>query len=111
MNGDTHLSTPLLADRIRTGCPDIDMEIYISGTTLFMIMDTEPDFNHEEAMNRLSGMERQTEWEKTVSAFQKTSPDSSAKEKWRLLERIFKMDAKADESAEDGYREGQDISQ
>lgn len=25
----------------------IDMEIYLSGTTLFMIMDTEEDFDHE----------------------------------------------------------------
>ena len=28
----------------------IDMEIYLEGTTLFMIMDTEPTFDHDEAM-------------------------------------------------------------
>lgn len=83
----------------------IDMEIYISGTTLFMIMDTVPDFDHDEAMTRLAGMERQAEWEKTVSPFQKTAPGSSAKEKWRLLERIYKLDEKRDEKAEEGYRE------
>jgi len=81
----------------------VDMEIYISGTTLFMIMDTIPDFDHDAAMTRLGKMERQAEWEKTVSAFQKTAPDSSAKEKWRLLQRIFKMDERWDERAEKGY--------
>ncbi|MBN2416081.1 L-rhamnose mutarotase [bacterium] len=83
----------------------VDMEIYIAGTTLFMIMDTIADFNHDEAMSRLAGMERQSEWEKTVSVFQKTSPDASAKDKWRLLERIYKLDEQRDERAENGYLE------
>ncbi|MDX1285500.1 MAG: L-rhamnose mutarotase, partial [Draconibacterium sp.] len=32
----------------------IDMEIYIIGTQLFMIMDTIPDFDHEKAMKELA---------------------------------------------------------
>ncbi len=83
----------------------IDMEIYLSGTTLFMIMDTVEHFDHDAAMTRLARMERQAEWEETVSRYQKTSPDSSAKEKWRLLERIFKMDEQKDGRPEDGYLE------
>ena len=31
----------------------LDMEIYISGTILFMIMDVKADFNHEQAMAKL----------------------------------------------------------
>jgi L-rhamnose mutarotase len=69
----------------------IDMEIYIDGTKLFMIMDTCDDFNYDVAMAQLAKLPRQSEWEALVSNYQKTSPDSSAKEKWRLIERIFKM--------------------
>ena len=32
----------------------LDMEIYIHGTQLFMIMDTRPDFEHDKAMARLA---------------------------------------------------------
>jgi len=69
----------------------IDLEIYITGNRLFMIMDTVPDFDHEKAMLALSGKPRQQEWETFVSRFQDTSPDASSKEKWQLMERIFEM--------------------
>ncbi len=70
----------------------LDMEIYILGTRLFMIMDTVPDFNHDQAMARLAGMPRQEEWETFVSKFQKTSSNANADEKWQLLERIYKLE-------------------
>ena len=70
----------------------IDMEIYIDGTKLFMIMDTRNDFDHDSAMKRLATLPRQAAWETLVSKYQKASPDSSAHEKWRMIERIFKMD-------------------
>jgi len=81
----------------------LDMEIYIYNNLLFMIMDTRPDFDHEKAMEELAKKPRQSEWEKYVSAFQHTSPDASAGDKWQLMERIFEMNQKK------GYRsyEGQ----
>jgi L-rhamnose mutarotase len=84
----------------------LDMEIYICGTTLFMIMDTTADFNHELAMAKLATLPRQAEWEATVSKYQKTNSEASAGEKWRVLERIYKMDQKRLENPEDGYIEG-----
>ncbi len=69
----------------------IDMEIYILGTQLFMIMDTVADFDHDSAMKVLATKPRQSEWEAYVSRFQKTSADVSADEKWQLTERIYKM--------------------
>ena len=72
----------------------LDMEIYIAGTNLFMIMDTIPDFDHDKAMAKLATMPRQSEWEAYVAKFQKTSPDASADEKWQLMERIYKLDRK-----------------
>ena len=83
----------------------IDMEIYLDGTTLFMIMDTEENFDHEIAMTKLAAMPRQSEWEAVVSKFQKTSVSSSAKEKWKIVERIYKMDQNKEFKAEEGYVE------
>lgn len=69
----------------------LDMEIYITGTRLFMIMDTIPGFDHNTAMKVLAAKPRQTEWEAYVSRFQRTSAEASAEEKWQLLERIYKL--------------------
>ena len=69
----------------------LDMEIYLTGSRLFMIMDTIPDFNHDKAMKELSKKPRQSEWEAYVSRFQKTSENASAGEKWQLVERIYKL--------------------
>jgi len=70
----------------------LDMEIYIQGNQLFMIMETVADFNHDEAMKELAEKPRQSEWESYVSQFQKTSAQATAEEKWQLMERIYKMD-------------------
>ncbi len=69
----------------------LDMEIYLAGTQLFMIMDTVPDFDHDKAMNELAEKPRQSEWEAYMAKFQNSSADASADEKWRLIERIFKL--------------------
>ncbi len=69
----------------------LDMEIYIVGTRLFMIMDTVPDFDHNSAMTELATKPRQSEWEVYVSRFQRTSAEASADEKWQVIERIYKL--------------------
>ena len=70
----------------------IDMEIYIYGTRLFMIMDTVADFDHDKAMTELATKPRQSEWEAYVSRFQQSSAEATADEKWQLMERIYKLD-------------------
>jgi L-rhamnose mutarotase len=70
----------------------LDMEIYLYGTTLFMIMDTVPDFDHDRAMAVLAEKPRQREWESYMSQFQDTSAEASAGKKWQIMERIYKMD-------------------
>jgi len=70
----------------------IDMEIYICGTRLFMIMDTVADFDHDKAMTELATKPRQSEWEAYVSRFQQSSAEATADEKWQLMERIYKLD-------------------
>lgn len=69
----------------------LDMEIYIIGTRLVMIMDTIPGFDHDRAMDELATKPRQSEWEAYVSRFQKTSAETSADEKWQMIERIYKL--------------------
>ena len=80
----------------------MDMEIYISGNQLFMIMDTEEDFDHDKAMAELTTKPRQAEWEAHMSHFQQTSADASADEKWQLMERIFEMDQTTKYTPEEG---------
>jgi L-rhamnose mutarotase len=70
----------------------LDMEIYISGTKLFMIMDTIPGFEHDRAMAELAMKPKQKEWEVFVAKFQMTPSVASADKKWRMIERIYKME-------------------
>lgn len=70
----------------------LDMEIYLMGNRLFMIMDTIPEFDHERDMAELATKPRQSEWEAFVSRFQRTSSEATADEKWQLMERIYKLE-------------------
>lgn len=69
----------------------VAMEIYLLGTQLVMIMDTVADFDHDQAMAELAGKPRQGEWEAYVAQFQATSAESTANQKWQLMERIYQM--------------------
>ena len=82
----------------------IDMEIYIQGTTLFMIMDTVADFDHEEAFRVLATKPRQAEWEAHMAQFQDSSAEASADEKWQLMERIFELDQQTAYAAIEGQQ-------
>jgi len=69
----------------------LDMEIYIHGTTLFMIMDTIEDFDHDKAFKELAKKPRQAEWEAHMSQFQMSPEDAPADEKWQLMDRIYEL--------------------
>ncbi|PJJ08141.1 L-rhamnose mutarotase [Flavobacterium sp. 1] len=69
----------------------IDMEIYLLGTKLFMIMDTVADFDHDKAMVELALKPRQNEWEARMSQFQDSTAEATADQKWQLMDRIYKM--------------------
>jgi len=73
---------------VRQGMKEVgilDMEIYIQGTTLFMIMDTVEDFDHEKAFKILADKPKQAEWEAHMAQFQVSSPEASVDEKWQLM--------------------------
>lgn len=67
----------------------IEMEIYILGNTLVMIVDTPEDFDWEKAMVRLATLPRQAEWEAFVSQFQGCNANATSDEKWQMMQRIF----------------------
>ena len=75
----------------------LDMEIYLEGTRLFMVIEAPADFDFETRMALLATLPRQAEWEAFVSRFQRSSPDATSAEKWRPLERIFKLPAAVEE--------------
>jgi L-rhamnose mutarotase len=68
-----------------------NMEIFINGNTLFMIIDTIDDFNREEAFARLATLPRQAEWEAFVSKFQQAEPGATSGEKWKEAECVFRL--------------------
>ena len=67
----------------------LEMELYILGNRVFMIVETPLDFDWDKAMARLSTLPRQAEWEDTVAVFQLCRPGSTSAEKWQMMERIF----------------------
>ena len=67
------------------------MEIYLLGNRLFMIIEAGPEFEFERDMKRLSALPRQQEWEAFISRYQESLPGQSSSEKWKLMERIFEL--------------------
>ena len=69
----------------------LEMEIYLLGTRLFMIVETPLEFEWETAMTQLSTLPRQEEWEDYMAEFQLVKAGMSSAEKWQLMERIFHL--------------------
>ena len=79
---------------IRDGIREVgilEMEIYLIGNHLTMIVDTPADFDWQEAMNRLAKLPRQAEWEAFVAKFQSCDANARSDEKWQPMERIFQL--------------------
>ena len=77
---------------IRDGIKEVgilEMEIYILGTRLVMIVDTPEEFNWKEAMDRLATLPRQAEWEAFVAQLQGCREDARSDEKWNMMEKMF----------------------
>lgn len=69
----------------------LEMEIYILGTRLFMIVETPVDFDWDSAMARLATLPRQQEWEDYMAVFQDCGEGASSAEKWQPMERMFHL--------------------
>lgn len=70
----------------------LDMQIYIKGNRLFMIVDTIDDFDWEKDNARLAKLPMQDKWEAYVAQFQGCDPEAPSTAKWQMMEKIFELD-------------------
>lgn len=69
----------------------LEMEIYLLGTRLFMIVELSAEADWDEVMRRMGNYPRQAEWEALTAKYQKADSNASSTEKWKLMERIFHL--------------------
>jgi L-rhamnose mutarotase len=69
-----------------------DMEIYLLGTRMFMIMEVSESFSFEEKAAADRDNPKVQEWEQLMWKFQQALPQAKAGEKWLRMERIFKLE-------------------
>jgi len=69
-----------------------DMEIYLLGTRMFMIMEVNQSFSFEAKARADQLNPRVQEWERLMGTFQKSLPQARPGEKWLLMERVFKLE-------------------
>jgi len=69
-----------------------DMEIYLLGTRMFMIMEVDEDFSFERKAKADAENPKVREWEQLMWRFQKPLAEAKPGEKWLQMERIFKLE-------------------
>ena len=85
----SHVWPEVMAGQREVGI--LDMDIYILGTRLVMIVETPLDFDWDTAMARLATLPRQQEWETYMAIFQQCREDATSDEKWQMMERMFHL--------------------
>jgi len=68
-----------------------DMQIYLLGTRMFMIMDVSESFSFDAKGAADRSNPKVVEWEKLMWKFQKPLPQAKPGEKWLVMERVFKL--------------------
>lgn len=69
----------------------LEMEIYLLGNRLFMIVEMPADLDWDEAMRRMGQMPKQEEWEALTGKYQQAAEGADSAGKWHLMERIFHL--------------------
>jgi L-rhamnose mutarotase len=69
-----------------------DMEIYLLGTRMFMIMEVNDKFSFDAKARADRNNPKVQEWEKLMWTFQQVLPQAKPGEKWLLMERIFSLE-------------------
>ena len=75
------------------GAGILDMEIYLVGTRLFMIMETNDRFSSSAKAAADAANPKVQEWETLMSRFQQELPQSTPEQKWVVMEKIFSLAA------------------
>jgi len=69
-----------------------DMEIYLLGTRIFMVMEVNERFSFEAKARADSENPKVREWEELMWKFQEPLAKAKPSEKWLLMEKIFKLE-------------------
>jgi len=69
-----------------------DMEIYLLGTRMFMIMEVNESFSFAAKAKADQLNPRVQEWEALMGTFQESLPQAKPGEKWLPMERVFKLE-------------------
>lgn len=69
----------------------LDMEIYLVGTRMFMIMETDDSFSSAAKAAADAANARVQEWEALMSCFQQELPQSTPEQKWVVMEKVFSL--------------------
>lgn len=69
-----------------------DMEIYLLGTRMFMIMEVNEHFSFEAKSKADAINPKVQEWENLMWRFQQALPQAKPGEKWLLMDPIFKLE-------------------
>jgi L-rhamnose mutarotase len=69
-----------------------DMEIYVLGTRMFMVMEVTEHFSFEAKTKADLDNLKVQQWEGLMWKFQKSLPEAKRGEKWLVMERIFKLE-------------------
>ncbi len=70
----------------------VDMEIYLLGTRMFMIMEVNEKFSFEQKAEADQNNLKVREWEKLMWKFQQALSQAKPGEKWLRMEKIFKLE-------------------
>jgi len=70
----------------------VSMEIYRTGTRLFMIMEVDDSFSFEQKSKMDQGNPRVQEWERLMWNYQQALPFAKPGEKWVVMKKIFDLD-------------------
>ena len=81
---------PEIVESIK-GSGVLDMEIYLLGTRMFMIMEVSDEFSFEAKADADRRDPKVQEWENLMWRFQKALPEAKPGEKWMQMEKIFKL--------------------
>ena len=68
-----------------------DMEIYLLGSRMFMIMEVSDNFSFAVKQKDDQANPKVQEWETLMWKFQQALPQAKPGEKWLTMERIFKL--------------------
>ena len=69
----------------------VDLQIYLTGNRMFMIMEVEDDFDLDKKAKMDSENPKVQEWEQLMWKFQQALPRANEGEKWIEMEKIFQL--------------------